>query len=173
MKNSKEYSQKVYKLYRSLKRKHPKAKKVIYDEPVDALIYAIISERMSEKAAHSAMKKFTDYFFDWNDLRVSRPEEIVELLCGDTTVTRDITLAAFQNEATFNAAVVTYGKCTLTWNFKALPTRDSFNSTTAPQAGAWCFAGTLNASPTTARVLDTAATAASSNATTLTVEESI
>ena len=93
MKNSKEYSQKVYKLYRSLKRKHPKAKKVIYDEPVDALIYAIISERMSEKAAHSAMKKFTDYFFDWNDLRVSRPEEIVELLCGDTAVTRDITLS--------------------------------------------------------------------------------
>ena len=93
MKNSKEYSQKVYKLYRSLKHKHPKAKKVIYDEPVDALIYAIISERMSEKAAHSAMKRFTDYFFDWNDLRVSRPEEIVELLCGDTAVTRDITLS--------------------------------------------------------------------------------
>jgi len=93
MKNSKEYSQKVYKLYRSLKRKHPKAKKVIYDEPVDALIYAIISERMSEKAAHSAMKRFTDYFFDWNDLRVSRPEEIVELLCGDTAVTRDIALS--------------------------------------------------------------------------------
>ena len=93
MKNSKEYSQKVYKLYRSLKRKHPKAKKVIYDEPVDALIYAIISERMSEKAAHSAMKKFTDYFFDWNDLRVSRPEEIVELLRGDTAVIRDITLS--------------------------------------------------------------------------------
>ena len=93
MKNSKEYSQKVYKLYRSLKRKHPKAKKVIYDEPVEALIYAIISERMSEKAAHSAMKRFTDYFFDWNDLRVSRPEEIVELLCGDTAVARDIALA--------------------------------------------------------------------------------
>lgn len=88
-------------------------------------------------------------------------------------VTRDIILAAFDNEVSFGAAVVTYAKCSLTWTFKSLPTRDSFNSTTAPQAGAWCFAGTLNNSPTTARILDTAATAASSNATTLTVEESI
>ena len=88
-------------------------------------------------------------------------------------VTRDITLAAFGNEATFNAAVVTYGKCTLLWSFKTLTIKDSYNSTTAPQAFAWCFAGTLDVSPTTARVLDTAATASSSNATTLTVEESI
>ncbi len=92
MKNSREYSQKVHKLYRSLKRKYPKAKKVIYDEPVDALIYAIISEKMSGTATQSAIKKFADYFVDWNDLRVSRTEEIVEILGGDTAVTRDITL---------------------------------------------------------------------------------
>ena len=92
MKNSREYSQKVHKLYRSLKRKYPKAKKVIYDEPVDALIYAIISEKMSETATQSVIKKFAGYFIDWNDLRVSRTEEIVEILGGDTAVTRDITL---------------------------------------------------------------------------------
>jgi len=93
MKNSREYSQKVHKLYRLLKRKYPKAKKLIYDEPVEALIHAIISEKMSETATQSAIKRFADYFVDWNDLRVSRLEEIVEVLGADTSVTRDIALA--------------------------------------------------------------------------------
>lgn len=93
MKDSKECSRKVHKLYRSLKRKYPKSQKVVYDEPVDALVYAIVSENMSELAAQSAIKRFADYFIDLNDLRVSRTEEIVELLGGDTSVTRDIALA--------------------------------------------------------------------------------
>jgi endonuclease III len=89
MKNSKEYSQKVHRLYRSLKRKYPKPQKAIYDEPVDALIYAIVSENMSQTAAQSALKRFTDTFVDWNDLRVSSVEEIIEALGADTPVTRD------------------------------------------------------------------------------------
>jgi endonuclease III len=93
MKNSKEYSRKVLKLYRSLKRKHAKTQKAVYDEPVEALIYAIVSEKMSERAAQSATKRFADYFVDLNDLRVSRAEEIVEVLGADTPVTRDIALA--------------------------------------------------------------------------------
>jgi len=93
MKDSKEYSPKVRKLYRSLKRKYPKVQRVIYDEPVDALVYAIVSENMGETATHSAIKRFIDYFVDWNDLRVSRAEEIVEVLGADTPVTRDIASA--------------------------------------------------------------------------------
>jgi len=89
MRNSKEYSQKVHKLYRSLKRQYPKVQRPAYDEPVDALVYAIISENMSETAALSAIKRFTSYFIDWNDLRVSREEEIVEVLAEDTAVTRN------------------------------------------------------------------------------------
>ncbi len=88
-------------------------------------------------------------------------------------VTRDLTIAAFGNEAIFGAAVVTYSKCTLTWSFKTLSIKDSYNSSNAPQANAWCFAGTLNDFPTTARILDLAAAAGSSNVSTLTVEESI
>jgi hypothetical protein len=45
---------------------------------------------MSETAAHSAIKRFADYFVDSNDLRVSRTEEIIEALEADTSVTRDI-----------------------------------------------------------------------------------
>jgi 3-methyladenine DNA glycosylase/8-oxoguanine DNA glycosylase len=90
MKNSKEYSKKIQRLYRSLSRKHPKVQKVIHDEPVNAIVYAIISSELSEKATESAIKKFADYFIDLNDLRVSRTEEIVEMLGGDTSVTRAI-----------------------------------------------------------------------------------
>ncbi|MHC4658685.1 MAG: hypothetical protein ACYS83_05840 [Planctomycetota bacterium] len=89
MKNSKEYSQKVRRLYRSLKRKYPKTERVAYDDPVDALVYAIVSEKMSRTAAQAAIKRFADYFIDSNDLRVSRAEEIIEVLGADTAVTRD------------------------------------------------------------------------------------
>jgi endonuclease III len=95
MKNSKEYTKKVQKLYRSLKREHPKFQQAVYDEPTDAIVYAILSENMSETAAQSAIKKFADYFVDLNDLRVSRVEEIIEVLGGDTPVNRQIA-------ATFN-----------------------------------------------------------------------
>ncbi|HUU16547.1 MAG TPA: hypothetical protein VMW72_05310 [Sedimentisphaerales bacterium] len=92
MKNSKEYSKKIQRLHRSLSRKYPKVQIVIHDEPTDAIIYAIISSELSEKATESAIKKFADYFVDLNDLRVSRTEEIVEMLGGDTPVTRNIAL---------------------------------------------------------------------------------
>jgi endonuclease III len=93
MKNSKDYSQKVHKLYRSLKRKHSRIQKAVYDEPVDALVYAIISENMSDADAQSAIKRFGDYLVDLNGLRVSRTEEIVELLGADIPATRDIASA--------------------------------------------------------------------------------
>ncbi len=90
MKNSKEYSKKVQRLYSSLKREYPKVKKSVYDEPAEALVYAVVNENMSETAAESALKRFSNYFVDLNDLRVSQAEEIVEMLGEDTQVTRDI-----------------------------------------------------------------------------------
>jgi endonuclease III len=80
MKNSREYSKKVQQLYRSLKRQFSKVEKVVYDEPVDALVYAIISENLSEAASQSAIRRFADHFVDLNDLRVSQPKEIIEVL---------------------------------------------------------------------------------------------
>ena len=90
MKNSKTYAKKVRELYRSLKAKYTKAKKAVYDEPADAIVYAIVAENMSEMATESAVKRFADYFIDLNDLRVSRDEEIVEVLGEDTNITKDI-----------------------------------------------------------------------------------
>ncbi len=88
MKNSKEYAQRLQKLYRGLKRVHPKVEKTSYDDPIDALIYGIVSERISETASQRAMRGFRDTFVDWNDLRVSRVEEIVEVLHEDTAASR-------------------------------------------------------------------------------------
>ncbi len=92
MKNSKEYSKKIQKLFRSLKRKYPKQEKTAYDEPAEALVYAIISEKITHKQAQTATKKFNEYFVDLNDLRVSRPEEIIEMLGEDNPTTREISL---------------------------------------------------------------------------------
>lgn len=90
MKNSKEYSKKIRELYRSLKAKHPKVKKVTYDEPADAVVYAIVGENMNGPATESAIKRFADYFIDLNDLRVSQVEEILQVLGEDTPATKDI-----------------------------------------------------------------------------------
>ncbi len=90
MKNSKEYSKKIHRLYRSLKAKYPKVKKVMYDEPADALVYAVVGENMNGPETESAIKRFAGYFIDLNDLRVSRTEEILEVLGEDTTSTKNI-----------------------------------------------------------------------------------
>lgn len=90
MKNSKQYAQSIQKLYRSLKRKGPKVKKVKYEDIIESLIHAIVLEYMTESASNAAFKKFGDYFVDYNDMRVSRPEEIVEMLGEDTEATRKI-----------------------------------------------------------------------------------
>jgi len=93
MKNSKEYAQRLQRLYRGLKRAQPKVEKTSYDDPIDALIYGIVSERISETATQRAMKGFRETFVDWNDLRVSRVEEIVEVLHEDTAVNRTTAFA--------------------------------------------------------------------------------
>jgi endonuclease III len=89
--NSREYARRVRKLYRELKRKYPKIKRTTYDEPVDAIVHGIISENITETAAQAMSRKFADYFVDLNDMRVSRPEEMVEILGEDTHITRQTT----------------------------------------------------------------------------------
>jgi len=88
MKNSKEHAQRLLKLYRALKRAYPKVEKTTYEDPAEALICGIISENMSESAAQKAIKEIRASFVDWNDLRVSRGEEIVEALGEDTASSR-------------------------------------------------------------------------------------
>ncbi len=84
MKDSKKYAPKIQKLYRTLKTQHPKVEDLVYEEPVEAVIYAILSQTLTDSAAHAAYKRFRDYFVDWNELRVTRAEEIASVI-GHTT----------------------------------------------------------------------------------------
>jgi endonuclease-3 len=93
MKNSKEHAQRLQRLYRELKRTYPQVERTTYEDPVEALICGIISERMSEAAAQRALREITRAFVDWNDLRVSRVEEVAEVLGRNAVSSRATALA--------------------------------------------------------------------------------
>jgi len=90
MKDSKEYAKKVQKLYRSFKGKTAKSALVEFEEPVDAIVYAVVSENITDAQAQAAIKHLKDYFIDWNDLRVGSIDEIVEVLGHDIAPARNI-----------------------------------------------------------------------------------
>ncbi len=87
-------------------------------------------------------------------------------------VSRNITLAAYANEANMNVAATTYANVVMTWSVKSLPNKRSVGTTDVPDANSWCL-HTLNTSPTIIRILDIAATGASSVPTTITIEETV
>jgi endonuclease III len=95
MKDGREYSKKVQRLYRTLKQRggSRKAGSVTYEEPVDALVYSVVSEKMTEPEAEAAIKKLREYFVDYNDLRVAAAEEITEVLGKDVPAARDTAAA--------------------------------------------------------------------------------
>ncbi|MCJ7729774.1 MAG: hypothetical protein MUO27_07865, partial [Sedimentisphaerales bacterium] len=64
MKNSSEYSKKLRRLYDSLKRKYPGVQPVTHDDPVEALVYSIVSENLTARAAQTAMKRLVENFAD-------------------------------------------------------------------------------------------------------------
>jgi hypothetical protein len=79
MKNSKEYSPKIEKLLKSLKKEAAAVAMPTYTDPVDAIVYAFISSFTTEANASKLLKRIDGHFVDINDLRVSRPEEILEV----------------------------------------------------------------------------------------------
>lgn len=90
MKNSKNYSKRIQKLHRALARKDSKVDEIGEEEVTDTIVYAIVSSELNEKSAVAAFKRLVGHFVDWNDLRVSRSEEILEVLHKDTRATREI-----------------------------------------------------------------------------------
>jgi len=88
MKNSREHAQRLHKLYRGWKRAHPKVERLTYEDPAEALIVGILSEHLQAAAAQRALREIRHAFVDWNDLRVSRVEEVVEALGQNTAAAR-------------------------------------------------------------------------------------
>jgi endonuclease III len=83
MKNSKEYGVKLDKFFRSVK-SGQKVKSAEFADPIDALIYGLISEMTTERQAKKVFKNLQIHVVDYNDLRVSRTEEVQELLEDST-----------------------------------------------------------------------------------------
>ncbi len=90
MKDSKKYAKSVQKLFRSLKRKQAKLKQTQYEDLIEALVYAAVLEYMTESQTVAAFKRFDDYFVDFNDMRVSKPEEVMDMLGDDNEITRKV-----------------------------------------------------------------------------------
>ena len=57
MKDSKDYSPKITKLFRSLKRKHGKVDMPTYTDPVEAVVDALVNECMQQSAAGRTIKR--------------------------------------------------------------------------------------------------------------------
>jgi endonuclease III len=78
-----QYAQKLKKLFSALKKGGEKPKKPAYQDPIEAIVFAILSENSTESGAKTALKKIQSHFVDFNDLRVARAEEIIEVIKPD------------------------------------------------------------------------------------------
>jgi endonuclease III len=89
MKNSKEYATKLAKFFKTCK--PAKTHFPRYSDPVEAMVFGILSEAMAEPKAKSVYAAMQENFVDWNDLRVSRLEEISEVLLEEAGIAERIT----------------------------------------------------------------------------------
>ena len=87
MKDSRKYSPKILKLFRTLKQKGTVGDIPKYTDPVDAVVFALTSENMTVGISDRVFRRMQNHFVDFNDLRVSRPEEIVDVLKDDSAQT--------------------------------------------------------------------------------------
>ena len=89
MKDSKLYADKIKKLHRALKRSGTKVQPVSYEDPLEALVYGLLSEPVTESQAQAAHKRLARHFVDLNDLRVARSDEIVDLFGEDSPAVQE------------------------------------------------------------------------------------
>lgn len=78
MKDSKKYTERLKKFISTVQ--DCNAPIPAYEKSIEAMIYAVLCEYLDDQQANKALEKFTEHFVDWNDLRVSRPEEVAEVL---------------------------------------------------------------------------------------------
>ncbi len=90
MKDSTKYAKKLVELLRSLKKDHSAVKFPIYSDPVESVIFAVLAERLKASTARTAVKKIQKHFVDYNDLRVARTEEMLDVLGGETSELREV-----------------------------------------------------------------------------------
>ena len=90
MKDSKVYAGKIKKLHSALKRAYGKVEPVRYDDPLEALVFGMVSGALTHRQTQTAVKRFADYFIDMNDLRVARTEEVADIAGVDNKAVRSM-----------------------------------------------------------------------------------
>lgn len=83
MKTNGQYTQRLKKLSGILKKGDEKHKKPVHQDPIEAIVFAVLCEKSPESCARAALKKIQSHFVDFNDLRVARAEEIAEVISSD------------------------------------------------------------------------------------------
>jgi len=68
---------------KALRRAWGEVRRPIVTHPVAHLVRTILAEEATPQAVDAAMDRIDRHFVDWNDLRVSRPKEIREVLGPD------------------------------------------------------------------------------------------
>ena len=96
--------------------------------------------------------------------------KIIQEQLNTTNIVSDVDGIA--NEVNINTSVLDYTKMTLSWVIKSLPNRRAVGTTATPDPDSWSI-NSLSVNPTIVRILDTAATQSSSQATNVTVEEAV
>lgn len=83
MKNSAFYVKQVKRFFTRLKRSGPKPTTYDSDDPVQHLVVAALSEGTSLTKAKTAANRLLAYTIDYNDLRVSTPDELAKMIEED------------------------------------------------------------------------------------------
>ncbi len=110
MKDSKNYSPKITKLFRSLKRKHKSVEMPTYADPVQAIVDAMVAEFMDTANTARTLKRMKSHFVDLNDLRVCRKEEVLDVF-RESSVEAEKSAAAMTQ--ILNAVFEKHNKVTL------------------------------------------------------------
>ena len=110
MKDSKKYVKNTQKMFRTLRQNYPKVKRKEFDDPIEAIVYAVLCEHANDSTANIMLKKISAHFVDLNDLRVSRKEEIQDVL-GD--VNGDLSEVASMLGKSLNAIFTRYNSLSL------------------------------------------------------------
>ena len=79
MKDAAAYAKKLATLLKKIDQKHP-AEEPIGANPVVQVIYSFLQWETTTKAADAGLTKIQEAFVDYNDLRVSHPDEVAEIL---------------------------------------------------------------------------------------------
>lgn len=83
MKQAAEYAKKVNRLFNTLKKQHGKVEPPTEMNPLEQLILAILARNTSDTKAHAAYHRLRENMVDNNELRVTPPGELADVLGDD------------------------------------------------------------------------------------------